>query len=483
MKKLVIIGGGIAGLAAAYRIQEEFNNGQGDIDCTVLEGSDRLGGKICTIRENGFILERGPDSFITQKPWALELCKKIGLEDELMSTRPETPKTYVYLNKKMVTLPDGLTLMVPTKFLPFALSSLFSIPGKVRMAMDLFIPKKFSNRDESLAAFVRRRLGEEALQRMAQPLMCGIYSSDPETMSLHSTFPMFAQTEKKYRSLILGMLAAKRQRMKAAPAPQPKKGYTPFTFFVSLKNGLGSMIERIIEESPDITFRKEARVKALLRKDEGWQVELATGERLEADAVLVTTPANVTAKLFEPVAPRAAELLNRIPFVSTAAVTLAFKKETFKHPLNGFGFVVPYSEGRKISACTWVTSKFYGRAPEDYVLLRSYVGGALNEQYAEQSEEDIYKTVLEELQDIMGFKNEPEFYKVFQYKKGNVQYQVGHGQLIESVYNELKPFPGLYVAGSAYHGVGIPDCVLNGTRTVESALRALRGTEAEASAG
>ncbi|CAI2719010.1 protoporphyrinogen oxidase [Nitrospina watsonii] len=479
MKKLVIIGGGIAGLAAAYRIQEEYDAGHGDIECTLIEGSDRFGGKICTLRENGFVLERGPDSFISQKPWGIELCKKIGLEDELMGTRPETPKTYVYLNKKMVTLPDGLTLMVPTKFLPFALSPLFSIPGKVRMAMDLFIPKKMGQRDESLASFVRRRLGEEALQRMAQPLMCGIYSSDPETMSLHSTFPMFAQTEKKYRSLILGMLAAKRQRMNAAPPSVPKKGYTPFTFFLSLRNGLGSMIDRIIERSPDIAFRSGTRVHSLVQKDTHWELELDNGERMKADAVVVTTPANVTAKLFEPVAPRAAELLGKIPFVSTAAVTLAFKKDTFKHPLKGFGFVVPYSEGRKISACTWVTSKFSGRAPEDYVLLRSYVGGALNERYAEQPEEDIYKTVLGELQDIMGFKNEPEFYKVFQYKKGNVQYHVDHGQLIESLYNELKQYPGLFVAGSAYHGVGIPDCVLNGTRTVESALRALRGEEAE----
>jgi oxygen-dependent protoporphyrinogen oxidase len=328
---------------------------------------------------------------------------------------------------------------------------------------------------------VRRRHGEEALQRMAQPLMCGIFSSDPEAMSIQSTFPMFVQTEKKYRSLILGMLAAKRQRMQAAP--QTKSNYTPFTFFVTLKNGLSTMIERVIERSPNVNFRTNARVAALRQRDQRWEVELENGERMTADVVLVTIPANATARLFEPVAPRAAELLDTIPFVSTAAVSLAFKKDQFKHPLRGFGFVVPYSEGRKISACTWVSSKFAGRAPDDHVLLRSYVGGALNEPYAEQSEEDIYKTVLGELQDIMGFKSEPEFYKVFQYRKGNVQYQVNHGKLIESVYNELKNFPGLFVAGSAYHGVGIPDCVLNGTRTTESVLRHLRGGDAEKSQG
>lgn len=479
MKKMIIIGGGIAGLAAAYRIQEEHNAGQGGIECTVLEGSGRFGGKIHTIRENGFIIERGPDSFISQKPWAIELCRKIGLEDELMGTKPDHTKTFVYLNRKMVTLPDGLTLMVPTKFLPFVFSPLFSIPGKIRMAMDLFIPKKIGSQDESLASFVRRRLGEEALERMAQPLMCGIYSSDPETMSIQSTFPMFVQTEKKYRSLILGMLAAKRQRLQSAP--QSNSNYTPFTFFVTLKNGLSTMIERVIERSPNVTFRANARVVALRQKGEKWEVELENGERMTADVVLATLPANATARLFQPVAPRAAELLDTIPFVSTAAVSLAFRKDRLKHPLKGFGFVVPYSEGRKISACTWVTSKFAGRAPDDYVLLRSYVGGALNEHYAELPEDEIYKTVLEELQDIMGFQCEPEFYKVFQYRKGNVQYQVNHGRLIETVYNELKQFPGLFVAGSAYHGVGIPDCVLNGTRTAESVLRYLREGAAEKS--
>ena len=211
MKKIIIIGGGIAGLAAAYRIQEEINRDT-QVSCTVLEGSDRLGGKIHTIRRDGFIMERGPDSFISQKPAAVELCKKLGIDDHLMGTKTEHPKTFVYLNNKMVTIPDGLSLMVPTKFMPFVTTRLFSWPGKIRMGLDLFLPRRRGNSDESLASFVRRRLGTEALEHMAQPLMSGIYASDPEQMSLNASFPMFAQVEKKYRSLVLGMLAQKRKR-------------------------------------------------------------------------------------------------------------------------------------------------------------------------------------------------------------------------------------------------------------------------------
>ena len=224
----IIIGGGIAGLAAAYRIQEEISH-NAQVSCTVLEGSDRFGGKIHTIRRDGFILERGPDSFISQKPAVVELCKKLGIDGHLMGTKTDHPKTFVYLNNKMVTIPDGLSLMVPTKFMPFVTTRLFSWPGKIRMGLDLFLPRRRGNSDESLASFVRRRLGTEALERMAQPLMSGIYASDPEAMSLNASFPMFAQVEKKYRSLVLGMLAQKRKRA-TAPAPSTQKATSRFPF-------------------------------------------------------------------------------------------------------------------------------------------------------------------------------------------------------------------------------------------------------------
>jgi len=471
MKKIVIIGGGIAGLAAAHRLQEEIANG-GSLECVVLEAADQFGGKIATERVDGFVIERGPDSFISQKPAAIELCKKLGLGDRLVGTNQEQTKTYVYTGKKLVTMPDGLSLMIPTKFLPFAFTPLFSWPGKVRMALDLIIPKKRGNTDESLASFVRRRMGEEALRKMAEPMLAGIYASDPETMSINSTFPMFVQTEKKYRSLIVGMLARKRQQLMQKSSP-PKSGnnHQPFSLFMTLKNGLGEMVDAVIEKSPDVSFRASAKVKEVTKgTSSAWQVVLEDGEIIDADAVMFATPAKLSADFLKPIAPKVADLLNKIKYVSTATVTLAYKKEGFSHPLNGFGFVVPRTEGRKILACTWTSSKFPHRTPDGYVMLRCFVGGALKENLAEQDAEAIATMVKKELADLMGIHQEPEICKVFHNKKSNVQYLVGHANLIESVQKELQAFDGLFLTGSAYTGIGIPDCIQNGTRTAQAAI-------------
>lgn len=470
MKKIVIIGGGIAGLAAAYRVQEAILAGCGPIECKVLEGSDKFGGKIDTEYHEGFVIDRGPDSFISQKPWAIELCKKVGLENHLIGTKTDCPKTYVYLNKKLVTMPDGLSLMVPTKFLPFVFTSLFSIPGKIRMGLDLIIPGKADDSDESLASFVRRRLGEEALNRMAQPMLAGIYGSDPERMSIKSTFPMFVHAEKKYRSLILGMVAGKRRQI--ADALKNKGNSAPKSLFMTLKNGLGEMVAAVIEKSPDVTFSKNCRVERFGRCEggTGWSIGLDSGETLEADAVILSTPAFITADLLVYTAPRLAELLGKIPYVSTAVATLGFRKEGFSHPLNGFGFVVPKTEGRKINACTWVSSKFPFRAPAGHVMIRAFIGGALNEPLAEQAESDIGAMVRQELREIMGIYEEPLFCKVFKNYKANVQYHVHHQERVAEIDRELVDLPGLYLAGSAFKGIGIPDCVLNGTQTAEAAL-------------
>jgi len=469
MKRLIIIGGGIAGLAAAYRIQEELVANSTSLQCTVLEGGPKFGGKIATERNDGFILERGPDSFISQKPWAIQLCKKIGLSDQLVGTNHKYSKTYVYTGKKLVQMPDGLSLMVPTKFLPFALSPLFSIAGKIRMGMDLLIPAKKSDKDESLASFIRRRLGQEALEKMAEPMLAGIYASNPETMSIKSTFPMFFQTEQKYRSLILGMLARKAQSIK----PSNNKP-SSFSLFMTLKNGLGEMIDGIIDKCPDISFQENTKVKGLSREGNAWQIELENNETLEADAVILASPANISANLLESISGKLSELLKKIKYVSTAAVTVAYKKEGFSHALDGFGFVVPKAEKRKIMACTWTSSKFPERVPEGHVLIRCFIGGALCEDLAEQSEKDLEDMVKIELKEMMGITETPLFCRVFKNQKANVQYQVNHGELIDQVNEQLASLPGMYLSGSAYTGIGIPDCVLNGTRAAESVIEYLK---------
>ena len=468
MKKIIIIGGGIAGLATAFRIQREIETGA-DLECILLEGSDRFGGKISTEKSDGFVIERGPDSFISQKPAAIQLCKQLGLEDRLTGTNPGAPSTFVYTGGKLVTMPDGLSLMIPTKFLPFAFTPLFSIPGKIRMACDLLIPRKEGDADESLASFVRRRMGEEALSKMAEPMLAGIYASDPEKMSITSTFPMFVETERKYRSLILGMLARKKAMLLNAGKRPP----TSYSLFMTLKEGLGEMVDAIIKKSPDVQFKSGAKVASLEKNQEGWHVKLEDGWERQADAVILATPGAITAKILQPIAPESAELLNSIHYVSTATVTLGYKKEGFSHSLDGFGFVVPKAEGRSILACTWTSSKFPHRAPEGYVMLRCYLGGALQEEIAEKDTETLETLVRNDLEKIMGIKETPVFCKVFQNHKSNVQYHVNHSERIDSVMEDLKKFPGLFLAGSAYRGIGIPDCIQNGNQAAESAIEFL----------
>jgi protoporphyrinogen/coproporphyrinogen III oxidase len=470
MKKIVIIGGGIAGLAAAYRIHEEISKNT-PVACTLIESSEKFGGKISTIRFNGFIVERGPDSFISQKPQAIELCKKLGLEDQLTGTSPNHPNTYVCLKNKLVTMPDGLSLMIPTKFLPFVFSPLFSWWGKIRMGMDLFIPKKKGNDDESLASFVRRRMGKEALEKMAEPMLAGIYASDPELMSINSTFPMFVQTEQKYRSLIIGMLERKRQQL--LHQLKVPKGKQSFSLFMTLKNGLDEMVETLVNKATNINFCAETKVVGISRAEEKWRLTLHDGSFINADAILLATPAKISTLLLEEVSPKVSSLLNQIRYVSTATVSIGYKKEGFPHKLDGFGFVVPKKEGKRILACTWTSSKFPERVPEKYVMLRCFVGGAMREELAELEETAIGNMVREELLDIMGIDCEPVFLKVFKYKKSNVQYHLGHAVLIESIRKELELFPGLFVTGSAYTGIGIPDCIRDGEYAAKEAMEFL----------
>jgi oxygen-dependent protoporphyrinogen oxidase len=360
-------------------------------------------------------------------------------------------------------------LMVPTNFMLLAFSHFFRIPVKFRLGMDLLFPEKKSYMDECLASFIRRRLGQEALEKMAEPMLAGIYASNPETMSIKSTFPIFFQTEQKYRSLILGMLARKAQSIKPS-----KNKPSSFSLFMTLKNGLGEMVDGIIDKCPDITFRENTKVNGVSQEGNGWQVELDNKETLEADAVIIASPANISANLLESTSEKLAELLKKIKYVSTAAVTVAYKKEGFSHALDGFGFVVPKAEKRKIMACTWTSSKFPERVPEGHVLIRCFIGGALCEDLAEQSEQALEDMVKNELKEMMGITETPLFCRVFKNQKANVQYQVNHGELIDQVNEQLASIPGMYLSGSAYTGIGIPDCVLNGTRAAESVIEYLK---------
>ncbi len=450
MNKTVIVGGGIAGLATAFYLQEF-----GSSNYTLIECSPTCGGKITSTSRDGFLIEGGPDSFITQKPAALNLCKRLGLGDQLVgSNTGKQATTYVWSGGRLHPMPEGMMLMAPTMVLPFLRSSLISWPGKIRMGMELFIPKLNSTQDESLASFVRRRLGTEALNKIAGPLMGGIHAADPEKLSLSSTFPMFQDMEKKHGSLLRGMM--KRPKRGTANSSKP----TPM--FMTLHGGLQQLSDALVAQLPAHTVRSGCTVLNVRPHEAQYQVLLSDGSSILADHIVFATPSYVTADLVQQTDPTLASRLRAIRYVSTATVSLAFRRADIAHPMQGAGFIVPKSEGRKITACSWSSAKFPHRAPDDSVLLRVFIGGALAEDLAEQDEPALIELARNELRTIMGITAAPILAKAYRWNKANPQYDLGHGSRITEIEQSLTDLPGLYLAGAAYRGAGLPDCIQSG---------------------
>ncbi len=472
---IVIIGGGITGLSTAYYLQKEAANTGRRASYTLIEREGRLGGKIQTEHVDGFVIEGGPDSFLAQKPWATQLAREIGLGDRLIGTNDDQRKVFVLHKGRLVPLPDGVMLIVPTRFMPFALSPLISPLGKLRMAMDLFIPPKRDGEDETLADFIRRRLGAEALDKIAEPLMSGIHNAESERQSILATFPRFRAIEEKYGSLIRGMLAARRQR----PGP-PANGSRPTSAFLTLRDGIGELVgalERALDGGTLLTGRSVEGIEYHPDASSPYRILLSGGEVLSADAVVLTTPAYVAASLVEPLAPKLAAGLRAIRYVSTGTISLAYRREEFSHPLDGFGFVIPKSENRRINACTWTSTKFRHRAPDDHVLLRVFVGGSRHPEVVDLPDDALLDLVREELRDIMHVTARPVLTRIYRWHQANPQYDVGHLERVAQL--EAQCPPGMYLTGSAYRGVGIPDCVRQGQETATRVLAHVTQTHLE----
>ncbi len=465
---IVIIGGGIAGLATAYYLQKYAQENDIPLTYTLVEKSPKFGGKIVTNTEGGFIIEGGPDSFISQKPWAYKLAIELGLEDRLIGTNDARRKTYVVHKGKLRPLPDGVMLIIPTRFLPFALSPLISPLGKLRMGMDLFIPPKKDDSDESLSDFITRRLGREALDKIAEPLMAGIYVADPMRLSLKSTFPRFIAMEQKYGSLIKGMLSQMKARAQAA-----KNGNSPpkLPLFMTLRGGLTELVETIVANLTGELI-SSVRVDALTRTDDGrYAVELSNGIVRHADRVVIAAPAPAAAVLVENHSAELAAQLRQIRYLSTATVSLAFNRAEINHPLDGFGFVVPKSEDCKLMACTWVSTKFDHRAPDDQVLLRVFVGGYKREKLVDLPDAELVTLVRGELRRLMGITAEPTRAEIYHWHKSNAQYDVGHMERVDEIERiAAETLPGVYFTGSAFRGVGIPDCIRQGEETAKAII-------------
>lgn len=470
---VVIVGGGISGLATAFSLLERAANAGLSIHCTVLESGSCWGGKIVTHRVGEMVTEAGPDSFLSQKQAGLELCTKLGLADQLINTNETGKKASVLYRGRLHDLPEGLLSFVPKQLGPFLHSGLLSWIGLARMGLEIAVPPSRSTGDESLAAFLRRRFGIQAFERVLEPLMAGIYAGDAEQMSLRATFPRFFELEQQYGSVVRGMMAAKKAASSVSTEP-PRR-----TMFVSLKNGLSDLVAALTSRltQQGVGLRLGCRVDAIRVRSHQlgrWMYDLILQDRstLSAEGVVLATPAYVSAELLRPLTPIAGGLLDMIPYASTATIAMAFPR-TVTTAVEGFGFIVPRMEQRNLIAATWTSLKWPYRAPADQLLARCYVGGVGREDILQLDDAALTARVRAELAAICGISAEPIYTEVNRWWKAMPQYTLGHLDRLTQLEAAVSRYPGLVLTGAGYRGVGIPDCVRDGALAAERIVQDL----------
>jgi oxygen-dependent protoporphyrinogen oxidase len=477
--RVIVIGGGLSGLAVAHRIHEGSSVLRRPVDLTLLEAKSRVGGVIATERFEGFTLEGGPDSFITNKPWGLNLCDRLGLRDRLIETDPCRRRSFVVRKGRLLPVPEGFVLMKPQRLGPLMTTPILSWRGKLRMLMDLFLPRRDDEVEESVAGFVRRRFGREALDRLIQPLVAGIYTADPNNLSLKATLPEFLAQERKHRSLILAGLHDARER---GPKIARQSSGARYGMFVALDEGMGGLPAALAAALPSGSIRLNTAVRRIARNEpvSPWLVELLDGPPLEADAVVLTTEAHAAARLIDAQDPALALQLRAIPYASSVIVNVAYRRDQIQHPLDGFGAVVPAIEGRPILAVSFLSIKFPNRAPAGSVLLRVFIGGATQPELFELDDEAIGEIVRRELGELIGATGEPLFQRIGRHPRSMPQYTLGHLDRIEAIRRKLARHPRLYLTGIAYDGVGIPDCIHAAETTADTVLASLANPAASA---
>ncbi|MFB3162854.1 protoporphyrinogen oxidase [Neobacillus sp. 179-J 1A1 HS] len=467
-KKVAIIGGGIAGLTAAFYLQKIIHDKKLPLEIKLIEASQRLGGKMQTVIRDGFTIERGPDSFLARKTSMIRLAKEVGMEEQLVSN--STGTSYVLVNDKLYSMPGGSIMGIPTEIGPFITTGLFSIPGKLRAAADFVLPRSEGNTDQSLGEFFRRRLGDEVVENLIEPLLSGIYAGDIDQMSLMSTFPQFYEVEQKYRSLIVGMKKTTPSKPKVQPA-EKKKGA-----FLTFKSGLQSFAEGIEAKLDPNSILKGHRVDKITKTNDQYELYLNNGDTLIADCIVAATPHKITQSMFSDY--RIFDPLKAVPSTSVATVALAFPEEAIKKDIDGTGFVVSRNGDYSITACTWTHKKWAHSTPKGKVLLRCYVGRAGDETIVDLSDDRIIQIVLDDLSRTMDIGIQPEFAVVSRWKDSMPQYTVGHKQRLETIRKHIKSeLPGVFLASASYGGVGLPDCIDQGEEAVKGVLEYLNVTE------
>jgi oxygen-dependent protoporphyrinogen oxidase len=449
---VAIVGGGVAGLAAAHALKQR------GLAFRLYEAGDRFGGVVRTVSEQGFLIEGGPDALLAQKPEALALCRELGLGDRIVPTNPRQRTVYVLRRGRLHALPEGMLLTVPTRVLPILRSGLFSWPGKLRMGLEALVPRRRAAGDESIGSFLRRRFGREMLERVGEPLLAGIHAGDVERLSMAAAFPRFVDLEARRGSLV--------RALRAAPPPAPPADLP--TAFASLRGGLGELVDALVRSLPAEQLRPRSLVRSIRGTGSGYVLE-TEGDACSARAVILAVPAHAAAVLVRPVAEAAAAALRRIRFATTAVVGLGFRRADVAHPLDGYGLIVPRTEGLRTTACSFYSTKFEGRAPEGHVALRAFVGGMHDPDAASLADAELSALVRGEMREVLGLRGAPVFDRVFRWPDGTPQMEIGHADLVAAVERDLVSRPGLFVTGSGLRGTGIPDTVADGRRAAEAA--------------
>jgi protoporphyrinogen/coproporphyrinogen III oxidase len=445
----VIIGGGISGLSAAYYLSKR------GIPSRIVESRPRLGGVIETGYIEGCTIEAGPDSFLAAKPAALELIRELGMADQVIGSNDHLRVTFVKKKGRLVPLPDGLMMMVPTRVLPLATTPLLSIGTKVRMGLELLRSPKSRGEDESVADFVRAHYGQETVDYLAEPLLSGIYGGDPQELSVRATLPRFVELAEQYGSLTRGVLASR------AAAPK-----TPAPIFRTLQGGLGDLVDALARAIAAYTTVHTARAESIERTDSGYRIRIA-GDWVEADRIVLACEAHSAATLIAGLDARAAELLGGVGYSSSMTVAIGYNAADFERPPVGFGFLIPKKERRRLVACTWVGTKFANRVPEDKIVARCFLGGADDKSVLNEPDDAVIAMVTTELREIAGVTARPVFTRIARWPRAMAQYPVGHAVRLAELEARIATLPGIHLAGNAYQGIGIPDCIRMGRAAAE----------------
>jgi len=460
MIRIGIIGGGISGLTAAFTLEDHRRAGA--VEYTLYESSPNLGGVLRTEHIQGCIVEAGPDSFITEKPWAADLCRTLGIDDQLIGSNDPDRKTYILVSGRLIPMPDGLMFMVPTKILPTGLSQLFSWTTKLRMAQELFHPPRAAQADESVASLVERHYGKEMVDRLADPLLSGVYGGEAANLSVRAVLPRFAEMERTHGSLGRAMLAARKKTPRPANQPAP-------LLFTSLKNGMQQLVETLVPRLNPSSLVTNAPVQSIQPEAGGWTISAGLKSD-HFDAVILALPAHAAAKILSLCSPELSAELAAIDYSSSITIGLGYDRQVRESLPPGFGFLVPRSEHKRLLAATFVHNKFPHRAPADRALLRCFLAGSTAENIWQQSDDAIIAVVRNELQQILSLRAEPLFARVYKWKSAMAQYCVGHLERLDRIERLRQQLPKLALAGNGYRGIGVPDCIRSGTNAAEQVL-------------